>query len=196
MIGLTVRQREVLDYIRAYLDEKSFSPSVGEIAVYFSISPPSALMHLRALQKKKLIKRTSRARSIVLIKPESSTVSPNKLFSAIPLCQTPEVLRTESPRPTVFISPDLINSESFQQLFAYRAECGNKTGILLGDILVVRRQSVAADGEQLLISNGEVFRTAICSKKEKRIRFLTETPLPDEESWEIAGRIIALQRHL
>jgi repressor LexA len=38
MKALTKRQQEVLDYLKHYLGEKGFSPSIREIASHFGIS--------------------------------------------------------------------------------------------------------------------------------------------------------------
>lgn len=181
MIGLTERQREVIDFIHAYIAEKSYSPSIGEIADHFAVSHPCVLMHLRALQKKKIIRRTSRARSIVIIKP--GTPAPTSSgFCTIECYENESALLSKRSHERVFIAPDLINSDSFQQLFAIRVNSDYpELSILSGDLLIVRRQSIAAPDDKIIIA-----------KNDKLIPALHN---PNTDTRSILGHIIALQRH-
>src|SRR5256886_16126974 len=66
---LTERQREIYDFIRERIEGRGFGPTVREIGDGFEIKSPNGVMcHLKALEKKGLIKRTGfRARAIQLI---------------------------------------------------------------------------------------------------------------------------------
>jgi len=67
MAELTVRQQEVLEFIRQQQRKTGFSPSSREIQAHFGFQSQTAAMnHLRALEKKGVIKRTpGKARSTV-----------------------------------------------------------------------------------------------------------------------------------
>jgi repressor LexA len=77
---LTERQREIYDFIREKIESRGFGPTVREIGEAFEIKSPNGVMcHLKALEKKALIKRTGfRARAIQLIdhRPPGSTTLP------------------------------------------------------------------------------------------------------------------------
>ncbi len=77
---LTERQREIYDFIREKIESRGFGPTVREIGEGFDIKSPNGVMcHLKALEKKALIKRTGfRARAIQLLdhRPPGSTVLP------------------------------------------------------------------------------------------------------------------------
>jgi repressor LexA len=77
---LTERQREIYDFIRDKIESRGFGPTVREIGEGFDIKSPNGVMcHLKALEKKALIKRTGfRARAIQLIdhRPPGSTTLP------------------------------------------------------------------------------------------------------------------------
>src|SRR5438876_4608249 len=66
---LTERQREIYDFIKERIEGRGFGPTVREIGEGFDIKSPNGVMcHLKALEKKGLIKRTGfRARAIQLI---------------------------------------------------------------------------------------------------------------------------------
>src|SRR6516162_9076298 len=66
---LTERQREIYDFIRDKIESRGYGPTVREIGLAFDIKSPNGVMcHLKALEKKGLIKRTGfQARAIQLV---------------------------------------------------------------------------------------------------------------------------------
>src|SRR3974377_772149 len=55
---LTERQREIYDFIRQKIEGRGYGPTVREIGQAFGIRSPNGVMcHLKALEKKGLIKR-------------------------------------------------------------------------------------------------------------------------------------------
>lgn len=66
---ITKRQGEVLDFIMKFKLEKGYCPSTREIQEHFGFaSQTAAVNHLRALERKGIIKTTSGiARSIVIL---------------------------------------------------------------------------------------------------------------------------------
>src|SRR5438309_10796535 len=66
---LTERQREIYEFIRQKIESRGYGPTVREIGLGFGIKSPNGVMcHLKALEKKGLIKREGfSARAIQLI---------------------------------------------------------------------------------------------------------------------------------
>src|ERR1700728_1394560 len=66
---LTERQREIYDFIRQKIESRGYGPTVREIGLGFDIRSPNGVMcHLKALEKKGLIKREGfSARAIMLV---------------------------------------------------------------------------------------------------------------------------------
>ena len=66
---LTERQREIYDFIRQKIESRGYGPTVREIGLAFDIKSPNGVMcHLKALEKKGLIKREGfSARAIQLL---------------------------------------------------------------------------------------------------------------------------------
>lgn len=55
---LTIRQEEVLNYIRDFIEEHDYPPTLKEIQKFFKFSSSnSAVEHLMALERKKYIRR-------------------------------------------------------------------------------------------------------------------------------------------
>ena len=71
---LTERQRAILDFVRKFLDERAFPPSMREIGRAFGIASSSVYDHLQALARKGFIRRTARrSRSIEVLKDPDAT---------------------------------------------------------------------------------------------------------------------------
>ena len=69
----SARQSEILDYLESFAAANGMAPSISELAEHFGIAPATASGHLRALQKKGLLTRSGKARSIVLTGRESTS---------------------------------------------------------------------------------------------------------------------------
>jgi repressor LexA len=61
---LTDKQKAILDYIKEFIQVQKYSPTVIELAEAFNISEPTMFHHVLALQKKGVITRSGKARSI------------------------------------------------------------------------------------------------------------------------------------
>ncbi len=78
---LTERQQAIYDFIRDLIVRRGYGPTVREIAGQFDIKSPNGVMcHLRALERKGLIRRDpNKARAIELMQP---LVEQSRLVSA------------------------------------------------------------------------------------------------------------------
>ena len=73
MKTLTNRQTQVLEFIKDYKSKNSYLPTMREIADYFEISVKAAYDHIKALEKKAVIKcNIRRSRSIEIVKAVES----------------------------------------------------------------------------------------------------------------------------
>lgn len=69
---LTARQREIYEYIRGFVEEVGYPPSVRELGEQFKIrSPNGVICHLRALERKGYIIRNSKlSRAITVVEEQ------------------------------------------------------------------------------------------------------------------------------
>jgi repressor LexA len=74
-MDLTSRQRQVLNFIQRFAAEHSYPPTVREIAGHFGIDYRAAIDHLRALEKKGSLTRSSKSRGIQVFSPFSASQS-------------------------------------------------------------------------------------------------------------------------
>jgi repressor LexA len=71
-MALTPRQREVLDFIQNFTAGQGYPPTVREIAGHFRIDYRAAIDHLRALERKGSLTRSTKSRGIQIFRPFSS----------------------------------------------------------------------------------------------------------------------------
>ena len=77
---VTKRQREILDYLTAYIDEHQYAPSFEEIALHFSFNSLATVHeHLTNLEQRGFIRRShNESRSIELV-PEPGLATATEL---------------------------------------------------------------------------------------------------------------------
>ncbi len=152
MKGLTRRQQETLDFIEEFIQREGIPPTVDEIADHFNVSTPTAFARLRALERKGYISRTSKARSLSLLRANrprqiSFTLSIpilGRISAGMPL------LVEEHVENTIQVDPSLLpKGIGGHPLFALRVtgESMRDLGILDGDLVIAKQQDTAAIGD-------------------------------------------------
>jgi repressor LexA len=151
--SLTERQREIYDFIREKIESRGYGPTVREIGQAFKIKSPNGVMcHLKALEKKGLIKREGfSARAIQLIghKPLSGGLPYLGLVAA------------GSPTEAVAQDERLEFNELFggrnHYVLKVRGQSMIEDHIEDGDYVVIERKETADDGERVVaMINDEV----------------------------------------
>lgn len=149
---MTQRQRAVYDFIRDKITNRGYGPTVREIGEHFQISSPNGVMcHLKALEKKGLIRR-----------------SPNK-SRAIEL--TREAVREQRGLPLAGVVAAGMTNLAFEQnervdfgelfakegLFALRVSGDSMIDahIADGDYVVVKKQHTASRGQMVVAQTGD-----------------------------------------
>lgn len=86
MKGLTKKQKEVLDFISAFIREHKYPPTIREISDNFSITVKGGYDHIKALEKKKYLRcMMNRSRAIEVLSPSDAYTDG---IQAIPLLGT------------------------------------------------------------------------------------------------------------
>ena len=67
MKGLTDKQQEILDFISEFTRQEGMAPTIYEISTHFDIKSATAFAHVRSLQRKGYVNRSSKARSLTLL---------------------------------------------------------------------------------------------------------------------------------
>lgn len=203
MKGLTVKQKSIVDFIEDFMEAMGMAPTIYEIAEHFQIKTSTVFAHIRALQKKSVLQRSSKARSISLNKPRKKRRMPSGVH-AVPLVDS--VLQNKLPAPSGAL---ICDSKVFQKtiggrdVFAMRVkEPGmEKMGIFAGDMILVKsRPGNISKGDILLtMEDGRpVLRT--CGKNENGICELRNgtsakrTIAGKQDGIPVRGVVVGLQR--
>jgi len=147
-MALTKRQREILDYVRLFIRENGYSPSLEEIGRHFGLSSVATVhKHVQHLvQKGHLRKAWNRSRSVEPVEPEASGTE-------IPLLGT---VAAGDPIAAIEIPEKVTVPEALvrngRPLFALRVK-GNSMideQIRDGDTVIVESRQDARDGETVV----------------------------------------------
>ena len=165
---LTERQQEIALFIEKYFDENGYAPSLRDIGNHFGFSPKAAYDHLRALEKKNIIKTADNLpRGMALLKrttPESGTVI------KVPVLGTTAagnpILSEEVYDGFISVPQDLVGCGDSDMLYALRVRGDSmiEDGINDGDIAIIKKTKYAENGEIVAASIGEDENYAITLK--------------------------------
>jgi repressor LexA len=151
MRELTARQREILNFIRAFSSREGVPPTVREIGARFKVTPRAAFDHLAALERKGALERRATARrasrSLVLADHAETRGSIGipilgRIAAGRPL------LAEENREGTLPIAPAALPGRG-EDLFALRVRGDSMIDahIVDGDLVLVRRQDSALAGD-------------------------------------------------
>jgi len=147
---LTARQKQVLDFIRDRIFADKIPPTLREIAGFFGFSSTATVRdHLRALNRKGYLKlNRNKARAL-----ELDIKAAGLAIVGMVACGKPQFAQEDIEgylRPGEIFKPG-------RDLFCLRAtgDSMDGAGIIAGDLLVVRRQPQAQNGEIVVALIGD-----------------------------------------
>ena len=195
---LTKRQKQILDYIKKFLKEKDYAPSLEEIRRHFRLSSRStAHHHIESLKKRGYLKKLDyQARAIQLSKEEKiHDLVKIPLLGTIAAGQPIEAIANPE---TIKVQKNLLSKSGDH--FALRVQGSSMIdeGIFDSDIVIIRKQPTAENGETVvaLINNNEVTLKKIYKEK---IGFRLQPANPDmkpifTKELIIQGKVISVIR--
>lgn len=163
---LTPKQKKIFEYIKKYLKEKDYSPSLEEIGKHFGLVKSTIHQHVGALMEKGYLKNIeNQPRSIELNQARSKS----DLIS-IPLLgiiAAGEPIEAIEDRETIKVQKNLLSKSG--EHFALRVQ-GNSMideGIFDGSTVIIRKQPIVENGETAvaLINGNEVTLKKIYKEK-------------------------------
>lgn len=199
---LTNRQKEILAYIRGFIRESGYPPSLREISARFGIKgPQNAAKHLDALEKKGFIRRAAGSSRAIELLHESST----RDGISIPIAGR---VRAGAPELAVedVIGHVVLDERFFRCMDAFllrvEGESMIEAGINDGDFVVVRPQKDASAGDIIvaLIDNEATVKTFLREGEEIVLRPENSTMHPikvsGDREFSIIGKVISVIRRL
>jgi repressor LexA len=148
---LTKRQKEILDHIGAFIDERGYAPSFEEIAEHFGYSSLATVHeHLSNLERKGYIRKAyNESRSIELVHPGTSA-SPTldlPLLGSVAAGYPIEAIRDQE---TLAVPPDMVPRGRDSYVLRVQGNSMIDEQIRDGDYIVVSAQDTAQDGQMVV----------------------------------------------
>ncbi|MGD0916405.1 MAG: transcriptional repressor LexA [Thermodesulfobacteriota bacterium] len=186
---LTPRQREIFNFIRIFIKERGYPPSVREIGERFNIYPRAAFDHLKALERKGYLRRRgSMSRGIeVLVFLEDRSYREHQREGGRPWVREIPILgRVAAGKPTLAVEhvegtiPLPTEWVKGKEVFLLKVKGDSMSPYILpDDYVVVRAQPSAENGDVVVTLMGEEATVKRFFKKGKKIELK-----PDNERWE------------
>ncbi len=219
--GLTVRQRRVLETIRETVDRRGYPPTMREIGEAVGLTSPSSVAHqLSSLEKKGFVRRDpNRPRAIEVIMPGERLATARAAEGAT---FTDEGAKKDSqPDPSyvplvgrIAAGGPILAEQAVEDVFALpRQLVGDGELFLLkvvgdsmidaaicdGDLVAVRRQPVAENGEVVAAMIDGEATVKTFKRKNGDIWLLPHNaaykPIPGNDAT-ILGRVVAVMRRV
>ncbi len=158
-ITLYRRQKQILDFIKQYIERYGYSPTLGEIAESIGVSSLATVHeHLQALVSKGVIKRFEGAvRGIEVVDQKISHALNGIELPVLGFIAAGQpIMAYTDPDATIKVSPSMITGKKRSYVLQVKGDSMIEDGILDGDYVIIEEQSVARDGEIVvaLLDNG------------------------------------------
>jgi repressor LexA len=221
-VELTSRQKEIFDFVRMFIRERGYPPSVREIGEHFKIYPRAVFDHLKALERKGYLKRRgsmSRGLEILIFQeyesqgsyPRARLYGEHLKKEGRPLSREIPILgRVAAGKPTLAVEhvegtiPLPTEWMKGKEVFLLKVKGDSMSPYILpDDYVIVRVQPSAENGDVVVTLMGEEATVKRFFKKGKKIELE-----PDNKRWEtiqieegsgevqILGKVIGVYRKL
>jgi repressor LexA len=157
---LTGRQQEIFDFLVGYQEQHGYPPTVREIGEAVGLASPSTVhAHLANLERAGLLRRDpTKPRALELLgasrKRASEPVGAAQLPLVGEIAAGGPLLADENVEDHVAV-PELLAHGGADFLLRVKGDSMVNAGILEGDLVVVRRQDTARDGEIVVALAGD-----------------------------------------
>ena len=203
---LSERQQQVLDYIRKTVAERAYPPSVREIGEAVGLSSPSTVhSHLSALVKAGAIKRDpTKPRAIMIVEdaqPVAAAPLPDRVREVPVLGRiaagTP-ILAAEHVEEILVLPVDLVGNDPVF-LLEVKGDSMIEAGIFEGDLVAVRSQKDARDGEIVAaLIDGEEASVKRLRRRDGKVILESANPAYEpmvfSDGVEIVGKVVSVLR--
>jgi repressor LexA len=207
-MDLTKRQQEIFDFIRKYSARYGYPPTVRDIGKAVGLASSSTVhTHLANLEKIGLLRRDpTKPRAIELLdRAVGSAVESVRSIvrsDGLPLLGSvaagQPILAEENIEELVAV-PEIAGGGEGEYLLRIRGESMKNAGIIEGDLVVVRPQDTAKDGEIVVALLGEEATVKRFFREADHVRLQPENetmePIRSKEV-KVLGRVVGLLRSM
>jgi len=198
MRNLTDRQKQVLEFIRDFIRTNRYPPTIREIAEHFGFSVKGGYDHVKALQRKGVLKcRGNRSRAIEIT--DGSIGDPQ--VRTVPILGNvaagKPLFAEENFQGTVNVPMPLFSKGQHFALHV-KGDSMRDAGILDGDLVIVRCAADAENGEIVVAMVDDAVTLKRFYKEKNRVRLKAENPRYPPiytQNVKILGKLASLIRH-
>jgi repressor LexA len=202
-MDLTKRQQEIFDFIKRYSAKYGYPPTVRDIGKAVGLASSSTVhAHLANLERIGLLRRDpTKPRAIELLDRAAAGVR-GFVQPGLPLVghvAAGQPILAEENIEEYVQTPQHAGGDEGQYLLKVRGESMKNIGILDGDVVVVRKQDTANDGDVVVALVGEEATVKRFFQESDHVRLQPENdemePIRSRDV-QILGRVVGLMRSL
>jgi repressor LexA len=202
-MDLTKRQQEIFDFIKRYSAKYGYPPTVRDIGKAVGLASSSTVhAHLSNLEKIGLLRRDpTKPRAIELLDRAAAGVR-NFVRPGLPLVgqvAAGQPVFAEENIEDYVQTPSFAGGDDGEYLLRVRGDSMRNVGILEGDLVVVRPQDVAEDGEIVVALVGEEATVKRFFQEKDHVRLQPENdtmePIRAREV-RVMGKVVGLMRSI
>ena len=201
---LPPQQKRVLDFIEEFLDVSGYPPSLVEIAEYLGVSSTFGVRkHLDALIKKGFLIRggAGLSRALYVARP-SSKLGEGRQSNAIPIVGRvtagQPILAVENVEGWLSFKPLDMSKKTFG--LRVQGESMKDKGIMDGDLVIVRQQQTADDGDIIVALLDDSATVKTFRKKGSRFELepanekFKPIPIDEDSGFQVLGKVTSVIR--
>jgi repressor LexA len=200
-LSLTKRQQEIFDFVKQYVSEHGYPPTVRDIGKAIGLASSSTVhAHLANLEKLGLLRRDpTKPRAIEVLKDKArQAVAPAGLPVVGQVAAGQPVLADENIEEYVPV-PGIAGGDDGEFVLRVKGDSMKDAGILEGDFVIVRRQETAGDGDIVVALVGEEATVKRFFREDDHVRLQPENealePIRTREA-QVLGRVVGLCRRV
>jgi repressor LexA len=200
-LNLTKRQQEIFDFVKRYVGEHGYPPTVRDIGKAIGLTSSSTVhAHLANLEKLGVLKRDpTKPRALeVLVNKARGAVASGGLPLVGQVAAGSPVLAEENIEEYVTV-PEIAGGDQGEFVLEVKGDSMVNAGILEGDHVIVRKQDTAENGEIVVALVGEEATVKRFFREEQYVRLQPENealePILTREV-RLLGRVVGVCRRV
>jgi repressor LexA len=202
-MDLTKRQQEIFDFIKRYSAKYGYPPTVRDIGKAVGLASSSTVhAHLANLERIGLLRRDpSKPRAIELRDRAAAGVRGfvNPGLPVVGQVAAGQPVLAEENIEEYVHTPEFAGGDSGQYLLRVRGDSMRNVGILEGDLVVVRSQATAQDGDIVVALVGEEATVKRFFQEDDHVRLQPENETMDpirSREVRVLGKVVGLMRSM
>ena len=203
-ITLYRRQKQILDFIKQYIEKYGYSPTLGEIAEAMGVSSLATIHeHIQTLVAKGVIKKFEGAvRGIEILDTKISNVVQGVELPVLGYIAAGQPIMTYTdPDATIKVSPSMVSGKKRSYVLQVKGDSMIEDGILDGDYVIIEEQNTANEGDTVvaLLDNGlatlkKFYREPNRIRLEPANASMSPIYVDDPDSLKIQGKCVGVIR--